>query len=99
MGHRHIHHYVPGIGLVLLSGGASITVRHERLDTWLAVPFGAGAALIVDETALLLELSDVYWSERGALSVDVSLGTMAGLACLTLVVRMLRRGEAVVLAA
>jgi hypothetical protein len=99
MGHRHIHHYVPGIALVLLSGGASITMRHERLDTWLAVPFGAGAALIVDETALLLELSDVYWSERGALSVDVSLGTMAGLACLTLVVRMLRRGEAVVLAA
>jgi hypothetical protein len=98
VGRRHIHHYVPGIVLVLLSGGVSITMRHERLDTWLAVPFGAGAALIVDETALLLELSDVYWSERGALSIDVSLGTVAGLASLALIVRMLRRGEAVVLA-
>ena len=99
VGRRHIHHYVPGILLVLLSGGVSITMRHERLDTWLALPFGAGAALIVDETALLLELSDVYWSERGALSIDVSLGTVAGLASLTLIVRMVRRGEAVVLAA
>jgi hypothetical protein len=99
IGRRHIHHYVPGILLVLLSGGVSITMRHERLDPWLAWPFGAGAALIVDETALLLELSDVYWSERGALSIDVSLGTVAGLAVLTLVVRIVRRGEAVVLAA
>ena len=98
-GRRHIHHYVPGILLVLLSGGVSIAVRPERLDPWLAWPFGAGAALIVDETALLLELSDVYWSERGALSIDVSLGSVAGLAVLTLVVRMVRRGEAVVLAA
>jgi hypothetical protein len=97
VGRRHIHHYVPGIVLVLFSGGVSITMRHERLDTWLALPFGAGAALIVDETALLLELSDVYWSERGALSIDVSLGTVAALAFLTLVVRMVRRGEAVVL--
>jgi hypothetical protein len=99
IGRRHIHHFVPGIILALLSGGASIGMRHERLDQWLAVPFGAGAALIVDETALLIELSDVYWSEKGALSVDVSLGATTTLACLTLLVRMVRRGEAAVLAA
>jgi hypothetical protein len=49
IGHRHIHHFVPGIVLVLLSRGISIGLRRERFDHWLAVPFGAGAALIVDE--------------------------------------------------
>jgi hypothetical protein len=98
IGQRHIHHYVPGIVLALLAGGASIGLRHEHLDRWLALPFGSGAALILDETALLVELEDVYWSERGAMSVDVGLGATAALACLTLVVRMVRRGEAAVLA-
>ena len=97
IGRRHIHHYVPGIVLALLSGGASIGLRHERLDHWLALPFGAGAALIVDETALLIELDDVYWSDKGVLSIDASLGTMTTLASLALLVRMVRRGEAAVL--
>jgi hypothetical protein len=94
---RHIHHYVPGIVLTLVTGGLSIGVRRERFDQWLAVPFGAGAALIVDETALLIELSDVYWSHKGALSVDVGLGATTALACLTLLIRLVRRGEAIVL--
>ena len=97
IGRRHIHHFVPGILLTLLSGGASIGLRHEPLDQWLAVPFGAGAALIIDETALLIELEDVYWSDEGVLSIEVGLGATSALACLALVVRMLRRGEAVVL--
>jgi len=98
IGRRHIHHFVPGIFLALLSGGVSIGLRHEPLDQWLALPFGAGAALIVDETALLLELSDVYWSEEGVLSIDVGLGTISALACVTLIVRLIRRGQALVLA-
>jgi hypothetical protein len=97
IGERHIHHFVPGIVLTLISGGASIGMRRERLDTWLAIPFGAGAALIIDETALLIELSDVYWSHKGAISVDVGLGATTTLAALTLLVRLVRRGEAVVL--
>jgi hypothetical protein len=97
IGRRHIHHFVPGIVLVLLSGGLSIAMRHEQLDQWLAVPFGGGAALILDETALLIELSDVYWSEQGALSIDASFGLMTALACVTLLVRLIRRGEALVL--
>ena len=97
VGRRHIHHFVPGIVLTLLSGGASIGLRHERLDNWLAVPFGAGAALIVDETALLIELDDVYWSDKGVLSIDVGLGAIALLASLALLVRVVRRGEAAIL--
>jgi len=99
VGRRHIHHYVPGILLALLAGGASIGMRHEHLDQWLALPFGSGAALVLDETALLVELEDVYWSERGAVSIDVGLGATAALACLALVVRLVRRGEAAILAA
>ena len=93
VGHRHIHHFVPGIVLSLVAGGASIGLRHEELDHWLAVPFGAGAALVLDEAALLLELEDVYWTEEGLLSVEVGLGTVALLASLALVVRILHRGE------
>jgi hypothetical protein len=97
IGRRHIHHFVPGILLALLSGGLSIGLRHEQLDHWLALPFGAGAALIIDETALLIELSDVYWSKEGVLSIDVGLGATTTLACLALLVRIARRGEALVL--
>jgi hypothetical protein len=97
IGRRHIHHFVPGILLALLAGGLSITLRHEQLDHWLALPFGAGAALIADETALLVELNDVYWSDQGVLSIDVSLGAITTLACLALFVRLVRRGEATVL--
>jgi hypothetical protein len=99
IGRRHIHHFVPGIALALGSGGASIALRSAAVDPWLAIPFGAGAALIVDETALLVELEDVYWSDRGALSVDVAFGATSLLAVLALVVRLLRRGEALVLPA
>jgi hypothetical protein len=93
VGSRHIHHFVPGIGLSLLSGGASIALRHEGLDHWLALPFGAGAALVLDEAALLVELEDVYWSEEGVLGVQAGLATVALLASLALAVRMVRRGE------
>jgi hypothetical protein len=97
IGRRHIHHFVPGIGLALGSGGASIAVRREAIDPWLAVPFGAGAALILDETALLIALEDVYWSDQGSLSIEVGFGAASLLAVLALVVRLVRRGEALVL--
>jgi hypothetical protein len=93
IGRRHIHHFVPGILLALLTGGASIGLRHERLDEWLALPFGAGAALILDETALLIELNDVYWSDKGVLSIDAGLGATSLLASLALVARLVRRGQ------
>jgi lysyl-tRNA synthetase class 2 len=45
----------------------------------LAFVFGAGAALTLDEFALILHLQDVYWLEEGWISVDaVVVVTAAG---------------------
>lgn len=94
---RHIHHFIPGIALAFLSGGASIAARSQALDRWFAIPFGVGTALTLDEAALLVALDDVYWSEEGILSVQVTLGTLALLGGTALGLRTLRRGEAAVL--
>jgi hypothetical protein len=98
VGGRHIHHFVPGLLVAFATGGLSIGMRHEELDKWLAVPFGAGMALVLDEAALLLELEDVYWSRKGLLSVQIVLGTAALLATLGIAVRLVRRGEPLALA-
>lgn len=97
VGRRHIHHYVPGIVIALVSGGAGILSRDERLEPVLAVPFGIGMGLVLDESALLLELEDVYWSREGLLSVQITLTVMAMLGALALGLRFLRRGEELVL--
>ena len=97
VGDRHIHHFVPGFAMAFLAGGVSIASRREDIDRWLAVPFGAGVALVLDEAALLLELDDVYWTEEGVLSLQLSFGTIGLLSALALAVRLLRRGEPYVL--
>src|SRR3954453_970448 len=90
---RHIHHFVPGIVLTFGSGVAALTTRNERVESTLAIPFGVGMGLTMDEAALLLDLEDVYWTRQGLLSVQVSLGVTATLAATILGLRMLRRGE------
>ena len=97
LGGRHIHHFVPGIVLAFIAGGASIISRDEELDPTLALPFGVGVALTLDESALLLELDDVYWTERGILSVQITLGVLALASTVGLALRVLRRGEREVL--
>jgi hypothetical protein len=72
-GGTHIHHAVFGVILVLLSGVAMISMAVDggvREFTVAAVFFGIGAALLLDEFALILHLEDVYWSEDGRTSVD-----------------------------
>jgi hypothetical protein len=71
IGGVHIHHIVYGIGLVLASG--YLEFRFQPDTPWLevlAVVFGVGAALMLDEFALSLHMSDVYWSDEGRASVD-----------------------------
>ena len=94
---RHVHHFVPGMTLAFVSGGVSIVSRDARLGQWLALPFGAGLALTLDESALLLRLDDVYWTEEGIVSVQIAATTAAMLGALTLARRLFRRGEARVL--
>jgi hypothetical protein len=99
VGRRHIHHFVPGIVLAFGSGAAAIVTHDERIESWLALPFGAGMGLTLDESALLLELDDVYWSREGLLSVQITLAVVAMLGSLALGLRFLRRGEQLVLEA
>jgi hypothetical protein len=93
IGGRHIHHFVPGILLAFGSGIAGLTTQNEGVEAAMAVPFGVGAGLTMDEAALLLDLEDVYWTRQGILSVQVSLGVTATLAAAVLALRVLRRGE------
>jgi hypothetical protein len=74
---RHIHHLVFGIGLLLAVGYASLLrdatdgpAAVDRFGRLLALLFGAGAALTLDEFALWLNLEDVYWSPEGRASID-----------------------------
>jgi hypothetical protein len=97
VGRRHIHHFVPGIVVAFAAGAGAILTREENLEPLLAVPFGVGMGLTLDESALLLELEDVYWSREGLLSVQITLAVMALLAATALGLRFLRRGERIVL--
>jgi hypothetical protein len=77
-GGDHLHHYLWGIGL--LTGVGAVAVRGEerlRRHPGVAVSYGSGLALIVDEFALLLDLKDVYWARQGRISVDVGVGGIA----------------------
>jgi len=97
IGNNHVHHFVPGIALAFLAGGVSVASANENIDPFLAVPFGVGVALTLDETALLLKLDDVYWSEEGIVSVQVTFATLFMLSALALALRLLARGEAEIL--
>jgi hypothetical protein len=78
VGGEHLHHYLWGIGL--LSGVGAVAVRGEerqRRHPAVAVAYGSGLALIVDEFALLLDLRDVYWARQGRISIDIGVGGIA----------------------
>jgi hypothetical protein len=94
LGERHVHHFVPGMLVCFVSGGVAFGSQSEAVKRWMAVPFGGGMALVLDETALLLELEDVYWSEEGILSVQVAFAGLALLAAVAYGVQFLRLGTA-----
>ncbi|WP_248960527.1 hypothetical protein [Sphaerisporangium perillae] len=72
VGDVHVHHVVFGVVLMLFGGVAGL-ISAGLSSGWYAVTaavFGVGAALVLDEFALILHLRDVYWSEEGRTSVD-----------------------------
>ncbi len=64
-----------GIGLLSGVGGVAVHGEDERRrHPLVAISYGAGLGLIVDEFALLLDLKDVYWAKQGRISIDLGLG-------------------------
>jgi hypothetical protein len=71
VGGTHVHHLVFGILIVLAVGYVGIAIAPGSPGREiLAVLFGIGAALTLDEFALWLNLRDVYWSKEGRRSID-----------------------------
>jgi hypothetical protein len=97
IGERHIHHFVPGILLAFGCGATAILTDNEQIEPRLALGIGTGKGLTLDESALLLELDDVYWTREGTLSVQITLAAMALISAAVLGARLVRRGEEVVL--
>jgi hypothetical protein len=80
IGSKHIHHVVIGVVLVMISGVTLVTLSvtgNEVEFTAVSILFGIGAALVLDEYALILHLSDVYWEEDGRTSVDAVFAAVA----------------------
>jgi hypothetical protein len=78
VGGEHLHHYMWGIGMI--AGVGAVAVHGEeklRSHPVVALTYGSGLALIVDEFALLLDLKDVYWAKQGRVSVDIGVGGIA----------------------
>ncbi|MFJ6567814.1 hypothetical protein ACIQNU_10350 [Streptomyces sp. NPDC091292] len=74
----HVHHVVPGIVLMVVGGFAVIAGGNQGFGSgFAAVLFGAGTGLVLDEFALVLHMSDVYWTREGTKSVEIVLITMA----------------------
>jgi len=79
-GTLHIHHVVIGVILVMISGVTMVTLAVDGglgEFTAAAIFFGIGAALVLDEFALILHLEDVYWEEDGRTSVDAVFAAVA----------------------
>jgi hypothetical protein len=70
-GGLHIHHSVFGIIGMVVAGILTFAVQPgSPLLEFLAFVFGCGAALTLDEFALILHLEDVYWTGEGRKSID-----------------------------
>jgi hypothetical protein len=85
VGGTHVHHLVWGIFAIMIFG--YIGVVHHPESPWreiIAVFFGIGVGLTLDEFALWLELKDVYWEKDGRKSVDAMI-IATGLAGIALV--------------
>ncbi|MFE9725077.1 hypothetical protein ACFYQ5_16140 [Streptomyces sp. NPDC005794] len=68
----HVHHVVPGVVLTVVGGFGAVACGQRGVAAGiLAVVFGMGAGLVLDEFALILHLDDVYWTEEGRQSVEV----------------------------
>ena len=87
VGGTHIHHLVWGILLILVCGYIAVAIAPQ--SPWrevVAVFFGVGTGLTLDEFALWLNLEDVYWEKEGRASIDavVIAAALSGLLLISL---------------
>ena len=78
----HVHHAVPGV--ILLVVGAFTAIVVDLDSPWSIVAgllVGIGTSLVLDEFALILHLDDVYWTDKGQISVEI---VSLAIACLGL---------------
>lgn len=81
----HIHHMV--FGLIILAVLTFMMLLHSGEGgrwgnrPWVPILFGIGWALVLDESALIVSLADVYWEPLGDLSYWVM-----GAFCLALLI-------------
>jgi hypothetical protein len=70
----HLHHMAVGIVLVLASGMTAVAFWPVGSSgrALVAIAFGIGAGLTLDEFALWLYLRDVYWTPEGRRSIDAT---------------------------
>ncbi len=74
---QHLHHYNLGIAMLMAVGGIAVHGQESRRrHPVTAASYGAGAALIVDELAILLDVQDVYWAKQGRTSVDAAFAAL-----------------------
>ncbi|MBI5413300.1 hypothetical protein HZA42_03065 [Candidatus Peregrinibacteria bacterium] len=60
----HIHHFNFGIILLAIAGFISLVDTKRSHIRKIAVLYGVGLALILDEFGMLVTLKDVYWTSR-----------------------------------
>ena len=80
-GGTHVHHLVWGILVLIVFG--YVGLAFEPATPWreiVAILFGIGMGLTMDEFALWLNLEDVYWQEKGRQSIDAVIVTSSLLA-------------------
>lgn len=87
---RHVHHYVPGIALAFSSAVGRFLTTSPRGESLLALPFGTGVGLTLDEAATLFDFQNRYWNAKKVPLVQASLAVTLTLA---LGVRFIRLGD------
>jgi hypothetical protein len=75
-----VHHFTPGIAILLAVGGAAILTREDGREWRFSLPFGVGAGLTLDEIALLVELDNPYWESEKFAVAQALMGALAAAA-------------------
>ncbi len=84
----HVHHLVFGIVLMMIAGTLSFGgFATNPIYEICAFAFGVGMGLTIDEFALWVYLTDVYWAKEGRSSVDAAVIAVTAMSLVLLGIR------------